>query len=78
MIDFSKYGFDKQKIVNGIDNNVFVKRIHSLIFLEIDEHNFATMVRKSEHTKAIHKVMIPKKIENETDLKTLLTAIGGI
>lgn len=72
--ELKKKGF--LQAVKGSD--VYVLRIHDLIYLEIDTRdNFAALRQKNEWRKGEAKIHIPNPVKNKDDLDTLLLAIIG-
>jgi len=80
------YGFsmvsDKTPIpIEGVEEVsfkkiLFIKRIHDLIWLQYDIlDGFVTLFRERENKVEPHKVILPKPIRSEADLKLLLDAI---
>ena len=61
-----------------IDNNWKI-RIHDLMWCEIDEYGFATIIRTAEwssDTKKTHKITLPKPIRDENTLNALMVLLN--
>ena len=72
MIDFKKYGFN-------VTSRGTTKRIHELLYLEIDEHGFALLSRKNEFAVKRHqfdRITLPKPVRTEEELERLLSVLG--
>jgi hypothetical protein len=55
---------------------LFIKKIHDLIWLQYDIlDGFMALLRKKERTEDVDKIIIPKPVRSEADLKLLLDAI---
>lgn len=70
---FIKHGFNKSE-------NGHIIRISDLIWCEIDENGFAELRRKRElpsGKRKYDKIIIPKPVRIEKDLKLLLSVLNG-
>lgn len=61
-------------------DNLFKIRIHDLMWCEIDEYGFATIIRKldwASDTKSIHKVTLPRPVRDENTLNALMVLLNA-
>lgn len=60
----------------GLRGDLYLKRIHDLIYLEINlDDNFATLVRKSETKLHVDRITIPRPVKTKKELNALLKAL---
>jgi len=61
---------------NQYGKEIYVRKIHDLIWVKIDEYGFVELIQKCETRKYIDTIILPKPIRSEEDLNKLIDVLN--